>query len=122
MGLLNLPLSESQASKLIKDCSQATYGLNNSEFIDTNIRDSYQHSISKIEFKNPEWQNQINLLAKRVAKEMGYVNLKVNTKLYKTLLYKTGGHFTRHRDSQKEENQFGTLIIQLPSKFCSSFI
>ena len=33
------------------------------------------------------------------------------------ILYKPGNHFARHRDSEKENNTFGTLIIQLPSKY-----
>jgi hypothetical protein len=31
------------------------------------------------------------------------------------LLYKQGGHFKKHRDTEKEKGMFGTLIIQLPS-------
>ena len=31
------------------------------------------------------------------------------------LLYKKGGHFKKHRDTEKEKGMFGTLIIQLPS-------
>ena len=33
--------------------------------------------------------------------------------LYKLLLYKTGGHFKAHRDTEKAEGMFGTLIVQL---------
>lgn len=31
------------------------------------------------------------------------------------LLYKKGGHFLKHRDTEKEKNMFATLVIQLPS-------
>jgi hypothetical protein len=31
-------------------------------------------------------------------------------------VYKEGGHFLKHRDTEKEEGMFGTLIIQLPSR------
>ena len=33
------------------------------------------------------------------------------------LLYKTGGHFKKHRDTEKEKGMFATLILQLPSKY-----
>jgi 2OG-Fe(II) oxygenase superfamily len=33
------------------------------------------------------------------------------------LLYESGGHFTPHRDTEKEDGMFGTLVIQLPSIF-----
>ena len=31
------------------------------------------------------------------------------------LIYKPGGHFVKHRDSEKDKKMFGTLIIQPPS-------
>ena len=31
------------------------------------------------------------------------------------LIYKEGGHFLKHRDTEKEKQMFATLIIQLPS-------
>lgn len=31
------------------------------------------------------------------------------------LIYEKGGHFLKHRDTEKEKNMFGTLIIQPPS-------
>lgn len=38
-------------------------------------------------------------------------------KLYKLRLYQPGSFFKPHRDSEKEDNMFGTLVVQLPSKF-----
>jgi hypothetical protein len=40
---------------------------------------------------------------------------KISANLYKLLIYRPGGHFKRHKDTEKEKNMFGTLIIQLPS-------
>ena len=31
------------------------------------------------------------------------------------MVYEKGGHFLKHRDTEKEKNMFGTLIIQPPS-------
>jgi 2OG-Fe(II) oxygenase superfamily len=45
------------------------------------------------------------------------VQLGIHSRFYKLLFYETGGHFTAHRDTEKEAGMFGTLIIQLPSKF-----
>ena len=36
-------------------------------------------------------------------------------KLHKVEINKTGGHFVKHRDSEKDKSIFGTLIIQPPS-------
>lgn len=35
--------------------------------------------------------------------------------LYKLLLYKTGSFFKPHRDSEKDDGMFGTVVVQLPS-------
>jgi hypothetical protein len=35
--------------------------------------------------------------------------------LYKMLVYTQGGHFVKHRDTEKEPNMFGTLIVHLPA-------
>jgi len=37
--------------------------------------------------------------------------------LYKMLVYKKGGHFKIHRDTEKEAGMFATLIVQLPSRY-----
>jgi hypothetical protein len=39
---------------LIKVCSQASFGLNDQDIVDTNIRDRYQLDPSKIKIKNSE--------------------------------------------------------------------
>ncbi len=117
VGKLSLPLKESQALDLIKVCSQATFGFNNKDILDKKVRDSYQLNPSQIKLKHPEWQKQLDLLVKRVTNEMGCLDINVTAKLHKILLYKKGSHFIKHRDSEKEKNMFGTLIIQLPSEY-----
>jgi hypothetical protein len=54
---------------------------------------------------------ELGVSAERVEKQGVHANL------YKLLLYEAGGHFTVHRDTEKEEGMFGTLVIQLPSVF-----
>jgi hypothetical protein len=79
------------------------------------VRDSFQLDPSQIKINHPDWTRQLNVLVQRVAKEMGCLNRNVSAKLYKMLLYKKGGHFLKHRDTEKEKNMFATLVIQLPS-------
>lgn len=37
--------------------------------------------------------------------------------LYKLLVYESGSFFKPHRDSEKDDGMFGTLVIQLPSRY-----
>lgn len=52
----------------------------------------------------------------RIKEEMTLQN-EFKLSLHKLLLYKSGSFFKLHRDSEKETGMFGTLVIQLPSKY-----
>jgi hypothetical protein len=41
----------------------------------------------------------------------------VTAVLYKLLLYEEGGFFKTHRDTEKADGMFATLVLQLPSTF-----
>ena len=41
---------------------------------------------------------------------------KVQLRLYKLLVYEKGSFFLPHRDTQKNENHFGTVVLSLPVK------
>lgn len=53
----------------------------------------------------------------RIRGDMCLTENKIEARLYKLLLYKTGGHFAAHRDTEKERGMFGTLLVQLPSVY-----
>ena len=44
-----------------------------------------------------------------------YINVKAE--LYRLLLYQNGDFFLPHRDTEKAEGMFATLVITLPSQF-----
>jgi hypothetical protein len=82
--------------------------------VDTNVRDSYQLEPAMIEVKHPKWHAQLDKLVNQVTTELGCYG-SIEAKLYKLLIYKAGGHFVKHRDTEKEESMFATLVVQLPS-------
>lgn len=114
-GIISTPLTEHQANDLIKVSTQAPFGLNHETIVDKRVRDSFQINPDQIEIQNPDWNQHLNALVQRIATQLGCVNKNVEAKLYKLLLYQKGGHFLKHRDTEKEKNMFGTLVIQLPS-------
>jgi len=114
-GDLTVPLTGENAESLLKICDQAPFGLNYDTLIDKTVRDTHQLHPSSIEIKNPEWNSQLKLLVNRISKELIGNGAQVEAILYKLLLYKTGGHFRKHKDTEKEKSMFGTLVIQLPS-------
>lgn len=40
---------------------------------------------------------------------------KVKANLYKLLIYNKGSFFLSHKDTEKEDKMFGTLVVNLPS-------
>lgn len=62
------------------------------------------------------WASGLEALVKTVTEDLGLANAAVKANLYKLLLYGPGQHFKEfHKDTEKEDRMFGTLIIQLPS-------
>ena len=47
--------------------------------------------------------------------ELGLVPAAATTSLYKLLLYEPGSFFLPHRDTEKGDRMFATLVIVLPS-------
>lgn len=62
---------------------------------------------------------QENVFSDTIKDLLGEMNIDVDAigvegKLYKLLVYEEHGHFVKHRDTEKEEGMFGTMIVQLP--------
>ena len=83
------------------------------------MRDSWQLGTKHFQLGNEKFVKAVEGdLVQRVKVGLGLGdNVEVRAELYKLLLYKTGGHFKPHRDTEKAEGMFGTLIVQLPSEF-----
>jgi hypothetical protein len=61
------------------------------------------------------WEETFKTILAQVAKGLGCQNANISAELYKLLLYDAGGFFVSHRDTEKTEGMFGTLVIVLPS-------
>lgn len=114
-GPVSFPFVDPQATELIKICKQAPYGQNEKTILDKNVRDSFQLDPVHFSIKNLTWKEKLNKLVSRVAEDLG-CKAEIEANIYKLLIYKQGGHFLKHRDTEKEKGMFGTLIIQLPSR------
>ena len=51
------------------------------------------------------------------AESLGVKPHRVKSELYKLLVYEPGGFFKPHRDTEKADGMFATLVVQLPSSF-----
>lgn len=103
IGLVSLPLVEHQVLDLIKVST-----------IQDNI---HEFKASQIEIKNPDWNRQLEILAKRAAKQLGCSNEIVNASLEHMYLYRQGACLLKRSHNSKNKNSFARLVIQLPSVY-----
>ncbi|CAM9837120.1 unnamed protein product, partial [Heterosigma akashiwo] len=118
---LTFPLMDYQAKRLRSFAEKAPFGKGLDTVLDESVRKAWQIDADKVTFCDSQrWRNALSRVVSDCAASLGMTvaqQANVQANLYKLLLYEPGGHFKKHRDTEKELGMFGTLIIQLPSKF-----
>ncbi|GHP04084.1 hypothetical protein PPROV_000283800 [Pycnococcus provasolii] len=117
VGLLPLPLNEETAYKLAGVAVQAPHGKGTETVVDTTVRNTLQVDADLVTLRNPRWDDALDKQVALVAEALGVNKSNVRAELYKLLLYEPGSFFKRHKDTEKADGMFGTLVIQLPSTF-----
>jgi 2OG-Fe(II) oxygenase superfamily len=119
---LSLPLTDIEPLKAV--ATRAPYGRGEATLYDESVRKAWQVDASMVTVGDGGiWENTLKEVVCQACLELGitttgfHATRKVHANLYKLLLYEVGGHFTPHRDTEKEDGMFGTLVIQLPSLF-----
>ena len=104
---------------LIGLCSQAPFGRDEETVVDKTVRSCWQLDPEKITISNSTtWNKAFNELKAAASAVLapGLQPYKVQMRLYKLLVYEKGSFFLPHRDTQKAENHFGTVVLSLPAK------
>ena len=55
------------------------------------------------------------MLVSRSKSDLGCEDSQVEAEIYKLLLYEKGQHFLAHKDTEKVEGMFATMIVVLPA-------
>ena len=104
---------------LVGLCSQAPFGRNEKTVVDKTVRSCWQIDPEKFTIANTiTWNKAFNDL-KSAASSVFAPELnsnQVQLRLYKLLVYEKGSFFLPHRDTQKDENHFGTVVLSIPVK------
>ena len=121
VGRLGFPLFHLAVKALMDASTKAPYGHLDLTLFNTNVRDAWQIDATKVKLGGGDvWTEYLIKTVRNHCRQLGisedrYDRLGIQAKLYKMLIYEEGGHFLKHRDTEKEVNMFGTLIIQLPT-------
>ncbi len=114
VGELAFPLSKAQAKQLTSLAEAAPYGKGKETVFDEAVRKCWQLDAKQFVIREAQWKKFLAVMLTRVATDLGITG-KISAHAYKLLLYGKGGHFKAHRDTEKLDSMFGTLIIALPS-------
>ena len=113
---LSFPVPAAQAKALIKFTGEkAPYGRGEETLLDESVRRVWQVSPKQVKITGKGWANTFRQIVTDVAHGLGCEDGSVTAEFYKLLVYEKGGFFKAHRDSEKADGMFGTLIVVLPS-------
>ena len=116
VGAIHLPLKPKQAKALVELGRLAPFGRGTKTLVDTRVRKTFEFDASQVG-TSAEWKQMIDGVVAKVAEQLGLEDAKLTAMLYKLLLYERGGHFQKHRDSEKIKRMVGSLIVMLPTTF-----
>lgn len=124
VGNIKLPLSDEQADVLKTKCMAAPFGRGNKTLVNKSVRDAWQIDAEDVTI-NVEFDEMIkdkmseiipHLMGELFTEDIQQSVMESHRlELYKLVLYKKGGHFVAHRDTEKSPGMFATLVIQLPA-------
>ncbi len=114
VGPIALPLLPFQARQLIAIAEQAPYGRGMETLVDTSVRRTWQIPADGVQIQGRRWAETLEAIVGQVTEGLG-IGQEISAELYKLLIYDEGGFFLNHRDTEKVNGMFATLVIVLPS-------
>ncbi len=108
VGMLSFPVPVAQIRALIKAAERAPYGKGTETLVDTAVRDCRQIDGARIRLGGAAWAETFSSLLNSVATGLGCPAERLDARLYKLLIYETGGFFVAHRDTEKADGMVAT--------------
>ena len=115
VGLLSFPVAASQVGALVEAAERSPYGKGPRTLVDTSVRDCWQIDAARLRVGGQAWAETLATIMDRAAAGIGCRAESLDARLYKLLVYPTGGFFAPHRDTEKSEGMVATLTISLPT-------
>lgn len=115
IGTVSFPVPPQQARALVALCERAPYGRGQDTIVDTGVRRVWQLAPMKLSLAGKSWPRTLDQILATVTEGLGCGDAKVRAELYKLLVYDRGSFFKPHRDTEKVDGMFGTLLVVLPS-------
>jgi len=114
-GTLSFPVPDAQVAAIVKRAERAPYGRGEKTIVDTSVRKVWQVAPNKVRIDGKSWAASFETILSKVRAGLGCEGGAVSADLYKLLVYDRDGFFLPHRDTEKTDGMFGTLVVTLPS-------
>lgn len=115
VGDLSFPVPKAQIDALIDVAEQAPYGKGIETLMDTSVRDCWQIDSDQVRLSGSKWRDTFENIMHLVSEGLGLDQGQIGARLYKLLIYREGGFFAAHRDTEKEQGMIATLSLSLPT-------
>ncbi len=112
---LSFPVPQAQIDALIDMAERAPYGKGTTTLMDTAVRDCWQIDADQIHVTGRTWPSTFEKIMNLVSKGLGFDKEQLGAKMYKLLVYREGGFFATHRDTEKVPGMIATLSLSLPT-------
>ncbi len=116
VGELSFPVPESQIDALVQAAERAPYGKGTETLVDPAVRDCWQLDATQVRLAGESWPESFERIMSRVAEGLGLPRKRLGAQLYKLLVYRPGGFFAAHRDTEKVPGMVATLSLSLPAR------
>jgi hypothetical protein len=116
IGPIALPLLPIQAEALIAAAQPAPYGRGEETLVDREVRRTWQVDAKQLRIEGEGWRESLVHLVGSIKQSLGVCG-DVEAEIYKLLIYDAGSFFVEHRDTEKREGMFATLVITLPCDY-----
>jgi len=118
VGRIGYPLCTQQSAALVAVATQAPFGRGTETVVDVDVRKVWQIDTNLITIHDTWMKTALPKIVSVCCSKLGIDSktMGVQALFYKMLLYEKGGHFKKHRDTEKEKGMFGSLLIQLPAE------
>ena len=114
-GELSFPIPDVQIRGLIAAAERAPYGKGTETLVDTSVRDCWQIDAAQVRLAGRAWPDTFAKVMGLVAEGLGLSTERLEAELYKLLIYRPGGFFAEHRDTEKVPGMVATLSLSLPT-------
>ena len=114
-GELSFPILDAQIGALIAAAERAPYGKGTETLVDTAVRDCWQIDATRVRLAGRAWPDSFAKVMDLVAAGLGLPAERLDAELYKLLIYRPGGFFAEHRDTEKVPGMVATLSLSLPT-------